>query len=292
MDISKAHRGFLDGDYVFMLYAWSPNWKLNAVGRDRYELYTRRSFDGGVSWTTTPADGLASDGVTPYGGDGTTTCETWRDGADSTTDSHICTEYAAADPEQSRNVTQHISMRITTLDPRYTPTIASMPTEGDLDWAIYEPLDPTDIRRPDRNFVVFETGDNTTVAVGEAEPLNLDYGRAVNFGDDFTVWAEETDLSVCYPNDPHSDVTNPLDPAPWAEGTGFCNEFDPLEGFPLSLSEEASITSSAAGDFLYGTWGQFNVDEFGEFIDGDVMFRRVWFLDDYIPTNAWTKGNQ
>jgi len=34
------------------------------------------------------------------------------------------------------------------------------------------------------------------------------------------------------------------------------------------------------------------VDDAGEFVDGDVMFRRVWFLDDYIPSNAWTKGNQ
>jgi hypothetical protein len=288
MDISKAHRGFLDGDFVFLLYAWSPNWKLNAVGTDRYELYTRRSFDGGVSWTTTPTSFDASDGVTYNLGDGTTTCETWRDGADSTTDSHICTAYGAGAPEQSRNVTQHLSMRITTLDPRYTPTIASMPTEGTIPWALFTPLAPTDIRRPDRNFVVYETGDNTTVAVGEAEPLNLDYGRAINFGDDFVVWAEETDLASCYPN---ANQDN-LDPAPWALGTGFCNEFDPLEGFPDALSEEASVTSSAAGDFLYGTWGQFNVDEAGEFVDGDVIFRRVWYLDDYIPSNAWTKGNQ
>ncbi len=43
--------------------------------------------------------------------------------------------------------------------------------------------------------------------------------------------------------------------------TGFFSEFDTLEGFPLSLSEEASITASAYGDFLYGVWGQFNVAE-------------------------------
>ena len=54
LEVSKAHRGFIDGDYVSMIYAWSPNWKLNTVGNDRYELYTRRSFDGGVTWTTTP----------------------------------------------------------------------------------------------------------------------------------------------------------------------------------------------------------------------------------------------
>jgi hypothetical protein len=180
-------------------------------------------------------------------------------------------------------------MRVTTLDPRYTPTIAGMPTEGDLEWVLFEPLEPTDFRRPDRNFVVYETGDNTTVAVGEAEPLNLDYGRAELFGDHFTVWSEiDTGVSDptldCYPSNTYGDTS-----VSWAEGTGFCNEFDTLEGFPLSLSEEASITASAAGDFLYGTWGQFNVDELGEFIDGDVMFRRVWYLDDYISEdNSYT----
>jgi len=65
-DISKGHRGFLDGDFLMVLYAWSPNYKQNAVGHDHYNLYIRRSFDGGVTWTTTPAD---------YGGDGTKTCE-------------------------------------------------------------------------------------------------------------------------------------------------------------------------------------------------------------------------
>ncbi len=189
-------------------------------------------------------------------------------------------------------MTQHQSMKITTLDPRYTPTIASMPA-SDLDgyageWANFEPIDPTDIRQPSRYFVVYETGDNTTVAVGEAEPLNLDYGRAEVFGDVFTVWTEiDTDFSTlddCYPNNAY-DTTD----VDWAVGTGFCNEFDPLEGFPDSLSEEASITSSAYGDFLYGVWGQFNVDEFGEFIDGDSMFRRVWYLDGYISEdNSYT----
>jgi len=293
IDISKAHRGFLDGDFVFMIYAWSPNFKLNAEGKDRYELYTRRSFDGGASWTTTPTRFTASDGLV-YSGEGTTTCETWRDGADSTLDSHVCTPYEAGAPEQSRNVTQHKSMKVTTLDPRYTPTIASMSAsllDGYAgDWAIFEPIDPTDLRDPSRNFVVFETGDNTTVAVGEAEPLNLDYGRAEVFGDYFTVWTEiDTDYATvdeCYPNNPHDDES-----VIWAEGTGFCNEFDSLEGFPDALSEEASITSSAYGDFLYGTWGQFNVDDAGEFVDGDVIFRRVWYLDDYISeTEAYDVG--
>ena len=62
-DVAKGHRGFIDGDFVMVLYAWSPNWKANSVGNDHYNLYVRRSFDGGETLTTTPAD---------LGGTGTT----------------------------------------------------------------------------------------------------------------------------------------------------------------------------------------------------------------------------
>ncbi len=47
---------------------------------------------------------LASDGV-PYAASGTTTCETMRDGASVDT-THVCTEYDAGVPEQSRNVSR------------------------------------------------------------------------------------------------------------------------------------------------------------------------------------------
>lgn len=292
LEVSKAHRGFIDGSYVSMIYAWSPNYKLNTVGNDRYELYTRRSFDGGVTWTTTPASFTASNGET-YSGSGTTTCETWRDGDGSLTDSHVCTVYSAGVPEQSRNVSQLKSMANTILDPRYTAAGGippkGVPTSGDLEWAVYEPTESTDILNPSRYFVVFEDGDNTTVAVGEAEPLNLGYGRGEIFGDHFTVWAEiDTDhgggIDDCYPNNPHGDPD-----VAWATGTGFCNEFDTLEGYHDALSEEASLTASANGDFLYAIWGQINVNENNEFVDGDTMFRRIWYLDNYISeTSAWT----
>jgi hypothetical protein len=292
LEVSKAHRGFIDGSYISMIYAWSPNWKQNTVGNDRYELYTRRSFDGGVTWTTTPGSFLASNGET-YSGVGTTTCETWRDGATSQDDSHVCTVYGAGVPEQSRNVSQLKSMANTILDPRYTAA-GGIPPKGvtaidGLEWGTFVAIDPTDILNPSRYFVVYEDGDNTTVTEGEAEPLNLGYGRGEMFGDHFTVWAETDTTSGtidnCYPNDPHGDAD-----AEWAIGTGFCNEFDTMEGHKDALSEESSITASANGDFLYGVWGQFNVDtETGEFIDGDSMFRRMWYLDDYISeTEAWT----
>ena len=170
LEVSKAHRGFLDGNHIMMIYAWSPNFKLNTVGNDRYELYTRRSFDGGITWTTTPESFTASNGL-DYIGSGTTTCETMRDNS-SLLSTHVCTRYAAGDPEQSRNVSQLKSMANTILDPRYTAAGGIPPKgvtdPGNIEWGTFEAIDPTDILNPSRNFVVFEDGDNTTVEFGEA----------------------------------------------------------------------------------------------------------------------------
>jgi hypothetical protein len=318
LDIAKGHRGFLDGDFVQMLYAWSPNYKDNAKGKDRYELYVRRSFDGGATWTTTPGSFTASDGVTYEVGKGTTTCDTLR-AADttSTEDPHACTTYLAGAPEQSRNVSQLTSNKFTILDPRYTPTGTNlgvgMPSECPewyqddagtclSTWLIFAPITaentldgaPTDVRNASRFFVVFETGDNTTVAVGEAEPLDLNYLRGEYFGDHYTVWAEldtgytedgYSGIADCFPNNAHGD-----DKFLWAEGTGFCNEFDGLEEKKDNTSGEASVTASAYGDFLYAVWEQATVDDEGEFVEGDAIFRRVWYLDNYIPLDAWTSG--
>ena len=299
LDVAKAHRGFLDGDYVLMMYAKSPNWKLNAVGSDRYELYLRKSFDGGVTWTTTPSSFEASDGNT-YVGSGTTTCETWRTGADIPSSEEVsnCTTYLAGEAEQSRNMSQLKSMAFTILDPRYSPTIAGMVVQdlteyGDIFTYVADgesdEFASTDVRRPDRLHIVYETGDNTTVAIGEGEPLNLNYGRGFMFGDHFQVWYDEVidgdDIgatTVCYPSDPHGDDVNVE-----VIGTGFCNEFDTLEGSQTALSEEASMTSSASGDFLYSVWGQINLDNDLNHIDGNAEFRRVWWLDDYLPSDAW-----
>ncbi len=98
-------------------------------------------------------------------------------------------------------------MRITTLDPRYAPTgsprgetMTDDCTDGlFVDASVIEGIFTcddlsvdydSDVRNPSRYFIVFETGDNNTVADGEAEPLDLFYSRAESFGDDYVVWTE------------------------------------------------------------------------------------------------------
>jgi hypothetical protein len=303
LDVSKGHRGFIDGDMVMFLYAWSPNWRLNAVGSDRYELYVRRSFDGGETWTTTPSSFTASDGVTYSSGDGAVTCETYRSsetGGGGIEEPHVCYEYAAGDNEQARNVTQHQSMRITTLNPRYAPTPASIvaPCVDDTDPTIDASVmtcndesleNDSDLRDPSRYFMVYETGDNTTVT--EAEPLDLFYSRAENFGDDYVFWAE-TDTSIadpdlCYPSDPHGDDAVP----DVLVGSGFCNEFDRMNAGGDTHSSEANLEANPDGSKMYGVWAQWVFDHLGEeVVESDAVARRIWWIDDYIPEDAWVFG--
>ena len=48
---ARAHRGQIRGDAVVIAYAQTMNWQAAANGRDKYDLFVRRSFDGGRTWT-------------------------------------------------------------------------------------------------------------------------------------------------------------------------------------------------------------------------------------------------
>ena len=258
-DVSKGHRGFLDGDIVMIMYAWSPNWNANAVGNDHYNLYTRRSFDGGSTWTTTPGG---------MGGEGVTTTENYY----STTVGEftsVDTFYPAGEFEQARNVSLLTGNKITILDPRYTPSGGlKQYTEIKKSWLADNGFSTDGLpyvddvaRDPSKFFVVYETGDNTTVAEGEAIPLNLYYSRAELYGDEYEL--------MDYKTDSDNDL---MERWPWLE-----NKADDLSG-------EASIVSNPGATFMYAVWNQWQ-EEIGEdghelISESDMIFRRLLYLND------------
>jgi len=269
-DIAKGHRGFLDGDFVMMMYAWAPNWKANSVGNDHYNLYVRRSFDGGLTWTTTP--GL-------LGGIGTTATENYCVSTSST--DCVGTEfvYGAGDFEQGRNVSQLIGNKITILDPRYTPTggLKLYPTIR-TDWLTANeisfeglPYEDDAARDPSKFFMIYETGDNTTVTEGEATPLNLYYSRATVYGD---VWELDPDW--------YDEVTGEIEDYRW----------NWAENKAEILSGEAAMLANPGGTFMYSVWNQWQeeithtIDVYGieheeELIfNSDIIFRRFLYLPD------------
>ena len=266
-DVAKGHRGFLDGDFVMMMYAWAPNWNSNTVGNDHYNLYTRRSFDGGLTWTTTPA---------ALGGEGTEYLEYYY-GTKIGEPVSVTWTYGAGEYEQGRNVSLLTGNKVTILDPRYSPTggMKLYPTIR-TDWLTANsfsftglPYDDDLVRDPSKFFMVYETGDNTTVAEGEATPLDLYYSRATVYGD---VWE-----TMDYMTTSDDEL---IDRWPWLE-----NKSDILSG-------EAGMLANPGGTFMYAVWNQWEeeithyVDEYGieheeELVfNSDIIFRRLMYLPD------------
>jgi len=281
-DVAKGHRGFLDGDFLMVMYAWAPNWKANTVGNDHYNLYTRRSFDGGETWTTLPGSFLASDGET-YDGAGTTTCENYGVGGGDSSDYQVtteCFEYGAGDFEQSRNVSQLVGNKVTVLDPRYTPTTASILEEEDGSF-----LYPDDERDPSKFFIIYETGDNSTVEFGEATPLDLFFSRAFNFGDYYDGFECEEDCTVVddgtLGTDDDGEIANTNTP----EDSWYWMEKDEDQ-----LSGEASVTANAGGTFFYSVWNQWQEPEEEVIENSDAMFRRVLYIDELEAWDANSVG--
>jgi hypothetical protein len=285
-DVAKGHRGFLDGDFVMMMYAWSPNWNSNAVGNDHYNLYVRRSFDGGVTWTTTPA-GLDGAGIDVL---------EYQYGDNAGDFVPIVFSYGAGAAEQARNVSLLHGNKITILDPRYSPTggLKQYPTIR-TDWvtnADNSALFPADfagdpsglpyeddaVRDPSKFMMIYETGDNTTVAVGEAIPLNLYYSRATVYGD---VWEWYDYVNDPLDGDPENGFLDPMtvdiEPRfPWLE-----NNADDLSG-------EASVVMNVGGTFSYVVWNQWREEILPDghelLYDSDIIFRRLM----YVPDGATT----
>ena len=278
-DVSKGHRGFIDGDFVMMMYASAANWKANTTGNEAYQLYIRRSFDGGQTWTTLPASFAHINGIT-YSGDGTETCE-WYGGY-TEDDYSVCTTYGAGEFEQARNVSQLAGTKVTVLDPRYSPTggmlkkdYTNLICDPELDgiWGscgLTEATYPEDVRDPSAFFATFETGDNTVVNVETgANPLDMYYSRASNFGDD---WDEQ---DIC--------TTDPEDS--WYPSASIvCDEgevelrWDWLENGD-DWATEASVYGNSSGDRFYAVWNQelpINV-ELEIFTNMDSEFRRIFY---------------
>lgn len=279
-DVSKGHRGFVDGDFVMLMYATAENWKANTTGNEAYQLYIRRSFDGGLTWTTLPASFAHINGIT-YSGGGATSCE-WYGGYGED-DYSVCTDYAAGEFEQARNVSQLAGTRVTVLDPRYSPSggmlkrdYKSLVCDDDLDgiWencGLTEATYPEDIRDPSAFFATFETGDNTVVTEETGTiPMDMYYSRASNFGDE---WDEQ---DICALADTEESW--------YPSANVVCEEgvvelrWDWLENGP-DWATEASVYGNPNGDRFYAVWNQeLPVDPEAEiYTDMDSEFRRIFY---------------
>jgi hypothetical protein len=288
-DLSKGHRGFMYGDFIMQMFAWSPNWEANTLAHDNYNLYARRSFDGGVTWTTYPGTvSLPEGAVIPDNvvADGSMSCE-WY-GVPGADEYPACFTYAAGEFEQARNLSQLIGTHDTVLDPRFTGTdpsflgdIVLMMVDGEL-VASEDVLYPDDAVNPSVFFATYEEGDTTPILEGEeGDPKDMYYSRAVNFGDEYELADENFDGIA------DVDATD-----------GEWETFDKLEWHELQAAE-AALKANPGGTLFYAIWNQFLevdvLDADGNVIgteleDSDAIVRRTMELgDDGVTTPSWDR---
>lgn len=215
---ARSHRGFIRGDFLGAAYSWSPNWAAGRNGNDRYNFYVRRSFDGGQTWTTTPAS---------LNGTGVHYCREWRsdptvpdpDGTGNAPPvfegfDPECVAWCAPDDvecietgefigagafEPARNVSQIENNKESSGDPRIGATPVVYPINGSTDTIMcpkmgapgsWECIYPEDEWVDNFFFVAWGTVDNvkSTGAEGakpEASPLDIYYTRSSDYGDTY-----------------------------------------------------------------------------------------------------------
>jgi hypothetical protein len=169
MTEARAHRGQIRGDWVTMGYVQSPNWAAARNGKDKYDFYVRRSFDGGATWTTDPK------------GSGVKSCY-WERTELNVEASIKCETIAAGAFERPRNVSLLKNATESVIEPR----IVAVPgTISACDGAMCVGVSTPNEDKQNKKVYIASYGlaDNTNPE--DAAPTDMYYARTTNFGETY-----------------------------------------------------------------------------------------------------------
>lgn len=232
---AHAHRGALSGDDLIIAYTLTPNW--GRRGNDKYDLYIRRSFDGGQTWRTDP------NGLEPIEHNVVFRVPVIDEVAQTVTwdEEVVTTTYAPGALEPPRNVSNLRNNRISVMEPRLVKT------PGDIT-SIYG--FPEDVNDPDVYQIAYGTEFNQNQLPDDVVypqiPLDIYYGRTLDKGQHF-------EGVLITPQDGSGKPE---------EGWNSLANDHPSQGAP-------QIRQTPDGSRLYGIW----LEESDE--GSDIMFRRV-----------------
>lgn len=263
-DDARAHRGFIKGNFLAIAYDWTPNWASARNGNDIYNLYLRRSFDGGATWTTDPeGDGvthtdtfkvypdeeeadeeelielLASDSS---GGSGDS------DGSGHKEKVTITTDYEPGEFEPARNMSQMTNTKETVIEPRLVGVPGTIMTDGVAKY-------PEDTQCGNAFWITYGTHSNPgRNSEEEGVPLDLFYSYSTNYGEDLktvykTVYSEKSNN--------YGDTVEVWD---WLAKDS---------GQHQAEQAECQIRMTPDGSVFYAVWNETGDD------GSDVMFRRI-----------------
>ena len=249
-DDARAHRGQLRGDFVMLGFSYTPNWAAARNGHDNYDFFIRRSFDGGMTWTTDPA------------GSGVEHCYTWT--YPSGTQSaglkvEECNFFSAGSFESMRNLSQLKNNRESVIEPRIVAVPGTIKVGGV--W--------TGIAEDKQNqnvfYVAWGTSDNPikdpiTQEQDESTPADLFYSFSIDKGETYHV-----DLWEVNPDSDGNLGGETIERTPWmAKGA--------------QEQGEVQLRMTPDGSRFYASW----LDEGEE--GSDIIFRRIMSAD--FPQNV------
>lgn len=253
-DDARAHRGFLRGDFLAVAYCWTPNWTAARNGNDVYNLYIRRSFNGGANWTTDP------------NGSGITASQIYRH--DSTyageDDKHYEETYdvPAGEFEPARNVSLLRNNKETVIEPRLVGVPGTTLTNGVAKY-------PEDVQDPNSFWVTYGTHASLDTKIPkdsedeeeEGGPLDLYYSYSTDKGE--TYYTVDKTIKIDSDGGNGGETVTVWD---WlAKDTG------KLE----AEQAECQIRMTPDGSRFYAVWNEAGTDsKTGEY-SSDVMFRRI-----------------
>jgi len=243
-DDARAHRGQLRGDFVQLGFSYCANWAASRNGNDKYDFFIRRSFNGGKTWTTKPAN---------QGGLGVEHCITWTTPSGTSspgTKVEECNFYAAGAFEVMRNLTQLANSKESVIEPRIVAVPGTIKVAGA--WTGI----PEDKQNQNVFYVAWGTSTNPKKdpITGEQEepaPADLYWSFSRDKGE--TYYVEEWEVN---PNSDGGLAGETVLRTPWmAKG-------DQEQG-------EAQLRMTPDGSRFYSSW----LDEGEE--GSDIVFRRI-----------------
>ncbi|MGC9332569.1 MAG: choice-of-anchor O protein, partial [Anaerolineae bacterium] len=239
---ARAHRGAIMGDFIVMGYSYTPNWAAYRNGNDKYDFFIRRSFDGGLTWTTDPH------------GEGVTNCDTFTDPL-SKDKTEVCTFYAAGAFEQARNLSQLPNAKSSVIEPRIVKAPGTIKNPDGTATGY-----PEDINTFGMYYVSYGTATNDKKVFDEeigkwvkpeAAPMDLFYSFSQDLGEthELVEWNVNPDSEGNYAGE---TVLR------W----DFLAKGDPEQG-------EAQLRMTPDGSRFYAVWVQEGEE------GSDIWFRRI-----------------
>lgn len=278
---ARAHRGILRGDMLAIALDYTPNWAASRNGNDKYDLYLRRSFDGGKSFTTSPSGGGVTHTNIFKTGLGT------GNGSDEREEElkvEVETFYGAGEFEPMRNLSLLTNNKSSVIEPRLVGgqgTVSDSPYDpyNEASHEFYANYYGVSIETFANNDVVEGVYDKSEIYFEDkrnAKVFWVTYGTSTNPAKGSTELKEPMDLYYSYTADfgeTFYEITKTIKAE--SKGNNAGEEkmtWDWLAkdtGQKKAAQAECQIRMPADGSTLYAVWNESGNN------GSDVMFRRI-----------------